>query len=143
LKLFFLSLLWRASVSRHFFFRRVTTGPFERELRRMLLTGDPGAPEEFAVNLGRFDNPTYAGILDPHLDRYEGINYCRLYLGSFVTYMKVDRRPPPAFLVDLAMRDGVPIVVVRRGDHEGSKDAAVMRAIARATWKLEHPESST
>src|SRR5260370_4088232 len=53
LKLFFMSLVWRASVSTHGFFRRISTGPFEQELRKMLKDGDPGTHEAFAAVLPR------------------------------------------------------------------------------------------
>lgn len=41
-KLFLLSLLWRASISTLPFFAAVDLGPYEKKLRIMLLTGDPG-----------------------------------------------------------------------------------------------------
>lgn len=42
LKLFMLSLLWRASVSSRPFFAQVQLGRYEEEIRRMLLNGVPG-----------------------------------------------------------------------------------------------------
>src|SRR5206468_5383138 len=83
-KLFFLSLLWRASISTHEFYRRVSVGPFEHDLRRMIKDEDPGAAETFAVALARFDSPAFTAMLDPHSERYDGINYCRFYLAGFV-----------------------------------------------------------
>jgi hypothetical protein len=137
LKLFFLSLLWRASVSTHDFYRRVSTGPFEQELRKMIATAEPGAPEAFAVILARFDEPAYTGMLDPHLERYDGINYVRFYLAGFVAYIKVDRRPPPDPLSDFIVRDDAPITVLLRSARD-SKDGAVMRDIARSAWRRKH-----
>jgi hypothetical protein len=49
LKLFFVSLLWRMSVSEHPFFRHVDLGPYEERARQMLMTLDAGGPNEFAV----------------------------------------------------------------------------------------------
>jgi hypothetical protein len=92
LKLFFLSLLWRASVSTHEFYRRVSIGPFETELRAMIANADPGAAETFAVTLSRFDHPALRAMLDPHPERHDGVNYCRFYLAGFVAHIKVDRR---------------------------------------------------
>jgi hypothetical protein len=136
LKLFFVSLLWRASVSTHAFYRRIDIKPFEKAMRDMILTGDPGAPETFAVTLSRFDHRAYRGIFDPHRDRFAGINYVRFYLAGFVAHIKVDRRPPPVFLSDLIVRAGTPIVVLLRSARH-SKDAVAMREIARASsmWK--------
>ena len=130
LKLFFLSLFWRASVSTHEFYRRISIGPFEAELRGMIVNADPGAADTFAVTLSRFDQRALRGMLDPHRERYDGVNYCRFYLGGFVAHIKVDRRPPPEFLSDFIIRDGVPIIVLLRIPRL-SKDTAVMRDIAR------------
>src|SRR5689334_16282683 len=50
LKRFFLGLLWRASVSRQEMFSRVNVGPkHEKRLRALILSNDPGEPEEYAV----------------------------------------------------------------------------------------------
>jgi hypothetical protein len=130
LKLFFLSLLWRASISTHPFYERVVIGPFEQHLLAMLKAEDPGPPEAFAVTLAHFDDPTYTAMLDPHPERWFGVNYVRFYLAGFVAHIKVDRRPSPDLLSAFVIRDGVPIVVVRRDAHKG-KDAMVMRDIAR------------
>ena len=134
LKLFFLSLLWRASVSTHEFYRRISIGPLEAELRAMIVNADPGVAETFAVTLSRFDHPALRGMLDPHRERYDGVNYCRFYLAGFVAHIKVDRRPPPEFLSDLIIRDGMPIIVLLRNTLV-SKDIAVMRDIARRSLK--------
>lgn len=137
LKLFFLSLLWRASVSTHDFYRRVSTGPFEQELRTMIVAGEPGPPDRFAVILGRFDAPSYSAMLDPHPDRYNGVNYVRFYLAGFVAYIKVDRRPPQDPLAAFILRPDVPIAVVLRSAREG-KDGAVMRELALSAWRRKY-----
>lgn len=133
LKLFFLSLLWRASVSTQDFYRRVSTGPFEEELRTMIAAREPGEPTRFAVVLARFDAPGYTAMLDPHPDRYDGVNYLRFYLAGFVAYIKVDRRPPIEPLAGFILRPDTPITVLRRSAREG-KDGVVMRELARAAW---------
>lgn len=46
-KLFQLSLLWRASVTKREFFSRVCLGPQENRIREMLVAEDPGNPEMF------------------------------------------------------------------------------------------------
>ena len=134
LKLFFLSLLWRASVSTHEFYRRVSTGPFEKELRAMIAASEPGEPAKFAVILARFDAPGYPAMLDPHPDRYDGVNYFRFYLAGFVAYIKVDRRPAKEPLADFILQPDMPVTVLQRSAREG-KDGAVMRELARSAWK--------
>jgi hypothetical protein len=84
LKLFFLSLLWRASVSTHEFYRRVSVGRFEQELRTTMDASEPGDPTRFSVILARFDAPGYTVMRDPHPDRYDSVNDIRFYLARFV-----------------------------------------------------------
>jgi hypothetical protein len=43
-KLFQLSLIWRASISNHWYFSNINLGPFEKEVRLMLINEDPGEP---------------------------------------------------------------------------------------------------
>lgn len=50
-KLFFLSLLWRAHISEHPFFKDVSLGKYSEKLRNMILTNDPGREDEFEVVL--------------------------------------------------------------------------------------------
>jgi hypothetical protein len=135
LKLFFVSLLWRASVSTQKFYERVDPRPFNETMRRMILTEDPGDPETFSVTLGRFADPRYRAILDPHRERYSGTNFVRFYLGGFVALLKVDRRVTPDPFANLIVRPGNPIVVISRS--RDGKDAQVMRDIARTSqhWK--------
>ncbi len=133
LKLFFISLLWRASVSGHEFYGRVSVGAFEGELQQMIRSLEPGNEEAFAVTIAKFDHPALTGMLDPHPERYESINYCRFYLAGFVAYIKVDRRVPPEFLRDFVLRPNAPLTILARSAR--SKDTAVMREIAQAAWK--------
>src|SRR5262249_21734072 len=132
-----LSLLWRASVSTHDFYRRVSASPFEEELRTMITTRDPGEPHRFAVVLARFDAPGYTVMLDPHPDRYDGVNYFRFYLAGFLAYIQADRRPPTKPLADLVLRPDVPVTVLLRSARE-SKDGALMRELARSAWESKH-----
>ena len=48
-KLFLLSILWRASISSREFFEEVNLGPYEEELRQMLIDEDPKREEDFPI----------------------------------------------------------------------------------------------
>src|SRR5207244_6878533 len=54
LKLFVLSVLWRAAVSEIRFCSRVKLGPRLAPVRQMLEDSDPGSPSEFAVFFTRW-----------------------------------------------------------------------------------------
>jgi hypothetical protein len=57
LKLFFVSLLWRASTSAESFYERIRLGSFEDSAKQTILENDPGETERFAVILARFEDP--------------------------------------------------------------------------------------
>lgn len=128
LKLFFISLLWRATVSTHPVFQRIKLGPFEDVALRMLREGTPGSAQDFGVALAKFDTRNGRAILDPHLERIEGINYARFYLGLYVAYIKVDSRESPEWVRPFLLAPGGPLKIIGRDLKEG-RELAVLRGI--------------
>jgi hypothetical protein len=137
LKLFFLSLLWRSSVSVHPFYSRVNLGPYEGAARTLIKTANPGSENEFSVTLAKFDHPLGGVILDPHPDKWDDINYCRFYLGGYVAYIKVDKRQTPDPHRSIMLREKPPLYVICR-DLERSKELPLMKKIATVANKRLH-----
>ena len=54
LKLFLLSILWRVGVAAGDFFRGVNLGNHANRLQQMLLTENPGEPDEYGCLITRF-----------------------------------------------------------------------------------------
>lgn len=85
-KLFQLSLLWRAGVSSHPFFKGVTLGPHQERLRKMLHTKSPGQPYDYGCVLisVRMENgrPMDQLIERPFSFRSNGHRCCRFLLGG-------------------------------------------------------------
>ena len=84
-KLFFLSILWRSSVATHKAFDRVALGPHEERVRSMLLGGDPGRPDQYAIYGAVLFHPAtrspmYDLIVPPFASRHAGH---RLYVFTF------------------------------------------------------------
>ena len=131
LKLFFMSVLWRASVSKQTFYKRISLGPFENPLRTMVLKEDPGDSQDFAVVLARFEDVQTTAMLDPHPEKYDGISFCRFYLSGFVAYIKVDKRTTPGFLTDLRLQEDKPLIILARS-LQNSPDGRVMRELAES-----------
>lgn len=48
-KLFLLSILWRASVSKHLAFQNVSLGPHEEKIRGMILNNDAGKYDKYGI----------------------------------------------------------------------------------------------
>jgi len=131
LKLFFLSVLWRASVSSQTFFQKVDLGSHEQKVRHAILESDPGPQSFYSVVLARFtDIPVdHVAMLDPFLERYESTNFYRLFLGTYVAYIKVDSRPVPATLNQLELRPNTPLVIIGREFHSSEEKKIMTRLV--------------
>lgn len=131
LKLFFMAILWRASVSSQPFYKRISLGPFENRIRVMILNEDLGDAQDFSITLSRFGDVETTSMLDPHPTKFDGINYCQLYLSGYVAYIKVDKRPTPTFLTDCYFQKNKPLIVLVRS-LQGSSDGRVILEIAES-----------
>ena len=130
LKLFFISLAWRASVSTHPFYRRISLGPFEESARQLILKDQPGTEADFGVTLARFDTELWKVTFDPHPEKWSGINYVRFYLSGYVGYIKIDRRPAPKPMADFLLKDVPPLKILAR-DFLASSEASLVRRIVQ------------
>ena len=98
LKLFFLSVLWRASLSSLPIFKHISLGPHEKRLRNMVLSGEAGSEADY---------PTLFFILhldgqhlrdftvEPTFMRVEGRKCYRLVLSGFVVLIFVSSQRVP------------------------------------------------
>lgn len=92
LKLFVLSVLWRAHWASHELFSNVRLGPFEETLRTQLRARDPGTARDFAVFITRYEGGPGAFLASPHQSRIGGM---RVYVVHFALHdfcIVVDRR---------------------------------------------------
>jgi hypothetical protein len=131
LKLFFISLLWRASISTHRFYKRISLGQLEPVAKEFIEKRDPGTPEDFSVTIAKFDHPLGTTILDPHPQKNDHINYYRFYLGSYVAYIKSDKRKTPSPFASFMMTPNEPLRIIVR-DLERSKELPLIQKIATA-----------
>ena len=79
LKLFQMSVLWRAGVSSDPFFAKVQLGPHQERLRSLLVSADPAEPERYGClmfALALNDRPVFELIVQPTETHVDG---CRLY----------------------------------------------------------------
>jgi hypothetical protein len=139
LKLFFISLLWKAAVSNHYFFSRVNVGSFEPQFRRMILKSDPGEPDTFAVLIAKCEERLGPIVLTPQAEKWGEINYYRFYVAGYMVYIKVDRKPAPDFMGELALNPERPLIIILR-DLKTSNDFKVMQNIARSSVLRKQPQ---
>ena len=129
LKLWVMSMLWRADGCDHEVFKRVDLGEKWRgRLACSLRLRDPGCADYFAVTATLFDEKDdkedygRGFMADPHFERYAGVNWYRFYVnGGFTFFVKVDQRKQREWLVPLTLRQGQPFVVQRRPLSKGER----------------------
>ncbi len=106
LTIFFLSLLWRASVTSREEFKQVKLGPHHSDKIKDLILrpDDTENAKDYTIQLYRFVGNDYVsnqtleimkkggGFLFPLKLKHEGINYYKLYLCDYVALIKVDSR---------------------------------------------------
>ena len=127
LKLFFLSVLWRASISKQQLFNSVQLGPYEEKLKHHILSKDPGSVEDFSVALSRFDAPpNETGILNPDRAKYNGVNHYRLYLGGYMAIIKVSNQPLPKCFKGLYIAPEQDVFFIVREFKESKEHAAMV-----------------
>ncbi|TSD66410.1 hypothetical protein FFF34_003125 [Inquilinus sp. KBS0705] len=88
IKLFLLSILWRAHISRQPFFKDVNLGPYAERLRKMILENEPGKEEEFEVILLHVDTGKTRpeqGLYQPRKIRING-NYQYAFVINRIIY---------------------------------------------------------
>jgi len=130
LKLFFLSVLWRAGVSKQQLFNKVQLGPYEEKLRQVILSKEAGGVEDFFVALSKFDAPANeTGILNPDRTKYEGVNHYRLYLGGYMAIIKVSNQPLPTCFDGLYLAPNQDVFCLLRNFRESKEFMAMVYTV--------------
>lgn len=128
LKLLFISMVWRVSVSSQPFFSRVSLGQFEDIAKQHIINSDPGDSNDFSVVLSKFDHPLTKGILDPYMYCNSGVNYIRFYLASYMADIKVDHKLTPGSLSRIIMTPNMPLYILCR-DFRKSKELNLIKKL--------------
>ena len=130
LKLFSLSILWRANASSHDAFSKVRLGPHEKIIRKMLLENKAGTADEYSVILSKWIDDGFGPVfMDPFRERYDGLNYYRVYCGRYVFTIKVDRQSTNGGFREIQIDPNKPLLIVARHLKQ-SKEWPVMQKIA-------------
>lgn len=114
LKLFILSILWRAEVSNNSFFDQISLGPFRDTLRAIILNTDVGSEDDFSIIVRRFHFKNNR-VLHPPLKtkihcNADIINIYKIYFFNAEVIIKVDRRPLTKFR-ELVLSRNKPLIV--------------------------------
>lgn len=120
LKLFFISLLWRASESSQEFFKHIKADPFHEKLKQHISTQDPGTIHDFSVMIWKFDdNPDKICILSPLDKRFEGVRCYHFFFYGFHCLVKVSSINFPTILHKYLLSPNKQLFIGSRA-HKGS-----------------------
>ena len=129
LKLFFISVLWRASISKHKFYSKIKLGSYESKAKEIIWSGNMGAINLFSFFIAKFNDPDIGRvILDPHRERLDGVNYCRFYMYGYIIYIKVDKRITPEKYRKFELNSNGVLYMVSR-DIFKSQELGIMQSI--------------
>lgn len=128
LKHFFLSVLWRASITTRPFFKHVNLGKHEDEVKKIIWGKSTDINNTYTIVLSKFipkvDTTIEKTILDPDFHRLDGLNYYRLYLAGYTAWIKVDKRRAQDRLAKIELSNSQTIIVAR--DFDRSKEKAIL-----------------
>lgn len=116
LKLFFISLLWRAHATSLRSYDKVNLGPkYAAKAKAMIENGDPGTPDEFAVFLIKAaDGPlkTLGASPTPRRLVPNNVRVYDLLMFGYLAYIKVDSQPLPAPFSLVQLAPGRPLLML-------------------------------
>lgn len=118
-KLFILSILWKASISKRFAYEAVCLGSYENQVKQMLLNKDFGKDEEFSVFIGKYrpseineyqqvKHVMHKVMMSPLKIRIDNITYYELPLLEYMVYVKVSNRPVPRRVLPFSLMKDQP-----------------------------------
>lgn len=147
LKSFFISLLWRASITKLEEFKLIDAGPYEFRLRDLIISDSVGGKDEFSIFITKFDSKneknkyiSEKSILFPAKQRIDNaLNYSVFYLSSgYKVYIKVDKRNTDELFIKLILKDAMPMVILRMDNFEDSPEYRILLNIAKNNRELGH-----
>jgi hypothetical protein len=139
LKLFVLSVLWRASVSSLDFFSNVDLGErHEATMKSLISNGSIEGGDDYQFFCCHQRDAQYKTvILPPWKRRMDSINYIALYLPDIQIVVKVDKRELPEIFARLVIKPEAPHYLVFmpfKGSTEEDYFDRMKEAIRENTW---------
>ncbi len=149
IQLFFLSVVWRASISTLSELRGIDLGPFENQAKNILKTKrfPTGHPFEMILikyDPGRFPEIALKNILLPTTGKIDGIRMVKVHLPSaYQCIVKVDSRPFTATLQKVTVTALDPICILKPGKFENSPAFKALGELARSAEESPKTNSLT
>jgi hypothetical protein len=128
LKLFFISLLWRAHAAENNFFEKIQLGPHADRLKGFIEQRIPGSPNDYTVLLWRSEELIAKVVVAPFQRRIEGVLFVRFYIPGYMALIKVDQQPLASDFESNALADSG-VWFVYRKDYINGEELQWMRSM--------------
>jgi hypothetical protein len=133
---FIASLAWRASISSHQFFDRVSLGPYESKFFDLAENGKQIDLEESIVIM-EYDQDT--PIMDPHMSRIEDLKTLAFQAERFLFHIKVDQRSFSQELKQMTLHPNREVISLVKNWQESKQRDAMLKIVERISkpkfWK--------
>ncbi|MFH0892176.1 MAG: hypothetical protein V1867_05340 [Candidatus Falkowbacteria bacterium] len=134
LKMFFLSLLYRASITSREEFSLINLGEhYEKTLKEMIIKEDIGEFNDFPFIIAKFETAQLPqdiadkSLMSPYRTKIDNINFSVFRIpGGYQAYIKVDKRPLDDLFNQLAIKRDGNLIIIRRENFESSKEFKAM-----------------
>ena len=123
-KLFLLSILWRASISKREFFKYVSLGPYEEEIRKMILNNNPKDQMDFPCFISTYRNYKdlpFELIGQPKKYRKEHILGFTFLIGGFMYIFLISNKNKPEWLSEVAINKNNEMSIVHMDKNNAKK----------------------
>jgi len=132
LKIFILSVLLRASYSKHIFFSKVNLGPHAELIKQIIIRGEVG--DDYDIAFFHYHDAKYKVLHPPFKGKMEGVNVYRLYFPQIMVLIAMDKRPLHGNFQILTIRPNQPhyIAII---PFQGSTEARYLFGLAEVMRK--------
>ena len=122
LKLFFMSVLWRAGIATIDAFESTDLGRYEEVFRQMILNDNPGKYEDFSVTIfirKSIRADLHKILCTPRREKFNSVNYYTIELNEFFYCIKVDRRKHLECFSEVSLTETPPLWIMETSFQEG------------------------
>lgn len=134
LRMFLISVLWRAAVSGREFFEKIELGKFENIARNRILERLPGPVEEFGIIIAKWDDTWIEIVSNPYMTKIGGVDFAVIMMLDYVCYIKADDRNTPSEEYPFLLGATPDVLVLVRSFHD-SQDREIISGLAHKFLK--------
>lgn len=129
-KMFCISTLWRAAISKNEFFNYISLGKHFSQLDEMVKKLEPGLPNDFSVTICEelFPGNKVVMIKGYATRLFDGLRFYAIPMGRFILSIKVDQQNVDDINNNLILKPSAPLAVVKM-HMKGSKHENIIREI--------------